>query len=96
MKPELTGSHRSTYEAVFQHPVARNLDWRDLRAMLGALPDVVQQEHNGTLKVTRNGKTLVLHGPGHKNVASVQELMNLRRFLEQTDKARDFSAAKGV
>ena len=71
MKPQLTGSHRSTYEAVFQHPVARNLDWRDVRAMLDALPDIVQQEHNGTLKVTRNGKTMVLHGPVHKNVASV-------------------------
>lgn len=53
--------------------------------MLGALPETVQQEHNGTLKVTRNGKTLVLHGPAHKNIASVQELMDLRRFLEQTD-----------
>jgi hypothetical protein len=85
MKNQLTGSHLSTYEAVFQHPVARNLVWRDVCSMLNALPNVVQQEHNGTLKVTRNGKTLVLHGPAHKNVADVQELMDLRRFLEQSD-----------
>jgi len=85
MMPQLTGPHRSTYEAIFQHPVARNLDWRDVRSMLGALPDVLQQEHNRTLKVTRNGHTLVLHGPIQKRVAEVQELMDLRRFLEQSD-----------
>jgi hypothetical protein len=84
MKSLLTGMHQSTYELIFQHPVARNLNWQDLQAMLGALPDVVQHECNGILKVTRKGKTLVLHGPVHKNVASVQELMNLRSFLEQT------------
>jgi hypothetical protein len=96
MKNQLTGSHRSTYEAVFQHPVARNLVWRDVCSMLGALPDVVQQEHNGTLKVTRSGKTLVLHGPAHKNVANVQELMDLRRFLEQTDGPSQPPAQKGA
>jgi hypothetical protein len=44
--------------------------------------------HAGTetnhLKVTRNGKTQVLHGPVHKNVANVQEMMNLRHFLEHS------------
>jgi hypothetical protein len=96
MKSELTGSQRSTYEAVFQHPVPRNLNWRDVCSMLGALPGVVQQEHNGTLKVTRNGHTMVLHGPGHKNVANVQELMNLRRFLEQSNTADQQSAGAGT
>lgn len=96
MKPQLTGSHRSTYEAVFQHPVARNLDWRDVRSMLAALPDVVQQEHNRTLKVTRNGHTLVLHGPIRKTLADVQELMDLRRFLEQSDGPSQSPAREGA
>ena len=96
MMPQLTGSHRSTYEAVFQHPVARNLVWRDVRAMLGALPGVLQQEHNRTLKVTRNGHTLVLHGPIQKNLAEVQELMDLRRFLEQSEAASQQPAAEGA
>ena len=31
METELTGTHRTTYDAVFQHPIARNLAWRDVR-----------------------------------------------------------------
>ena len=30
MKPQLSGSHRRTYDAIFRHPAARNLGWRDL------------------------------------------------------------------
>jgi len=50
--------------------------------MLGALTGVSQEEHDGTLKVMRNGLKLVLHRPLRKNVTDVQELMHLRRFLE--------------
>lgn len=95
MIPELTRSHRSTYDVVFQHPVARNLYWRELCSMLGTLPGVVLQEHDGAVKVTRNGKTQVLHGQVHKNIASVQEVMDLRRFLEQSDTSAQHSAADG-
>jgi len=84
METELTGTHRTTYDAVFQHPISRNLVWRDVRSMLGALSGVEQDERNGTLKVTRNGRTVVLHEPIRKNVTDVQELMNLRRFLEHS------------
>ena len=34
MNTKLSRSHRHTYDAVFQHPVARNLDWKDVRSML--------------------------------------------------------------
>ena len=33
MKPRLMGSHRRTYDAIFRHPAARNLQWRNVRAM---------------------------------------------------------------
>jgi hypothetical protein len=84
VETELTESHRQTYESVFQHPVARNLLWRDVRTMLGALHGLEQEEHDGTLKVKRNGRTLVLHRPYRKNVADVAELMQIRRFLEHS------------
>ena len=96
METHLQGSHRTTYDAVFQHPIARNLAWRDVRSMLGALPDTVQQEHEGTLKVTRNGRSLVLHRPVHKNIADVQELMDLRRFLEQSDMPSPLPVVQGT
>lgn len=85
MDIELSGTHRTTYDAVFQHPISRNLVWRDVVSMLGAIDGIEQREHDGTLKVTRNGQTLVMHQPVHKQIADVQELMNLRRFLEKPD-----------
>ena len=84
MELNLTGSHRQTYESVFQHPIARNLAWRDVRSMLGAFDGVEQEERDGTLKVKRNGHCLVLHRPYRKNIADVGELMQIRRFLEHS------------
>jgi hypothetical protein len=85
MEPQLSGSHRTTYDAIFQHPISRNLIWRDVRSMLAALPGAAQEERNGTLKVTRNGHGVILHEPLRKNVTDIHELMQLRRFLENSE-----------
>jgi hypothetical protein len=95
MKPHLTGAHRRTYDAVFQHPLARNLDWRDVRSMLRAIGGVAR-EHNGNLKIARNGQTLVLHPSSNKNVASVEELMEVRHFLERSESTLAPPAAEGA
>jgi len=81
MKTELSGPHRTTYEAVFRHPVARNLQWLEVRSLLVALADDVE-ENDDVLKVTRNGKTLILHRPRRKGIDDVEELMKVRHFLE--------------
>src|SRR4051812_22778668 len=78
-----TGSHRGTYDAVFRRPAAHNLQWRDVWSMLGTFADAVQ-EHNGTLKVTRNGQALVLHRPRGKDLADLKELAQVRHFLERS------------
>jgi hypothetical protein len=91
----LTGSHRSTYDAVFQHPVARNLTWVDVRSMLVSLADVVH-EHDDVLKIVRNGKTLVLHRPYRKGMGDIQELMKVRHFLTQSDVVPEPPAPDGV
>ena len=52
-----------------------NLQWRDVWSMLGAIPEVqAVEDHNGTLKVTRHGQTLMLHRPRGKDLADKQEL----------------------
>ena len=84
MKTQLQGAHQRTFDAVFAHPIARNLAWRDVCSMLEAMTDVVQEEHEGTLKVSRNGRMVLLHRPTRKNMSDVQELMDLRRFLEHS------------
>ena len=83
MGTHLTGSHRSTLAAIFQHPVARNLHWREVRSLLGALAEVVE-EPNGNLKATRGGHVLVVHPSRDKEVAEIEQVMEIRHFLQRS------------
>jgi hypothetical protein len=95
MDLKMLGSHRSTYDAVFQHPVARNLAWRDVRSMLGSLAEV-EEGGGGALKFTRNGHSLVVHPPRRKDFDDVQALMDIRHFLERSGAASQEAVADGV
>ncbi|SDR66695.1 hypothetical protein [Opitutus sp. GAS368] len=79
----LTGSHLRTYEAIFRHPAAQNLQWHDVLALFRHIGQV-EEETNGNLKVTRHGRVLVLHPPRSKDVGATEELMALRHFLERS------------
>lgn len=81
----LSGSHLSTYNTIFQHPISHNLEWRAVRGLLENIGSVVEQA-NGNLKATRNGQTLVLHPHFSKDVAEMNDVMALRRFLERSEK----------
>jgi hypothetical protein len=93
--PSLHGSHRRTYETIFQHPLAHNLSWRDVHALLRHLA-VVTEETNGNLKVTRAGEVLVLHPARTKEVAEADEMMALRHFLQRSDGPEHPAAAAGA
>lgn len=80
----LTGSHQRTYNAIFQHPISHNLAWREVHALFREMGELTT-ETNGNLKVTRNGQTLTLHTPRYKDVATAEELMNLRHFIERSE-----------
>jgi hypothetical protein len=95
MDLETLGSHRGTYDAVFQHPIARNLQWRDVRSLLDSLAEV-EEGSGGSLKFTRSGHTLVIHPPRRKDFADVHALMNVRRFLEESGPASPVVEAEGV
>ncbi len=75
--------HQTTYKAIFQHPIAHNLQWHDVRSMLDALAEVTE-EHNGNLKYTRHGEVLILHPPKHKDISDIKEVMQIRHFLERS------------
>jgi hypothetical protein len=94
MEPKLTGTHRRTYETIFRHPAAHNLEWRDVRSLLNKLAEI-EEEHNGNLKVTRNGQTIVLTPPLHKDIADVDELMKIRHFLESSGEVAPTIEAPG-
>ncbi len=79
----LNARHQHTYDAIFRYPAAHNLEWHNVRSLLEAVA-VVAEGHNGTLKVTRNGQTMVLHVPKNKDITAVDDLPAIRRFLEQS------------
>lgn len=91
--PSLTGSHLRTYNAIFQHPAAHNLQWHDVHALFRHLAEVTE-EPNGNLKVSRHGQVLVLHPPRTKDVSATDELMALRHFLERSEAAAAGPAAE--
>jgi hypothetical protein len=84
MKEPLTGSHRKTYDNVFQHPTPRDIQWRDVWSMLGALVDSAVEEQNGSLVITWNGRTLTLRRPRGKDLADLKELSQIRHFIERS------------
>ena len=82
----LTGSHLRTYTTIFQHPASHNLEWRDVRSLFGHIAEVAEQP-NGNLRVTRNGQALVMRSHRTKDVAEIDELMELRHFIERSEAA---------
>lgn len=83
MDVQMSGTHQNTYNAIFQHPAARNLQWHDVRSMLSSISDV-EEEHNGNLRFIRHGETLTVHPPKHKDISDIHELMQIRHFLERS------------
>jgi hypothetical protein len=94
METQMSKVHQTTYNAVFQHPIAQNLQWHDVRSMLNALTDVTE-EHNGNLKFMRNGEILMLHPPKHKDLSDIKELMQIRHFLERSSEPVKATLAEG-
>ena len=95
MKPPLTKSHQGTYDAIFRHPVAHNLQWRDVRSMLGELGTVVDQE-NGHFKTTCGGETLILHPANDKLLPDVDVVMAIRHFLKRVGMDHPPAAQAGI
>jgi hypothetical protein len=84
MKPVLSKHHQITYDAIFRHPVARNLHWRDIRSMLAEIGEVIDQ-NNGDFKTRCGGKTVTFHPAGDKTIGDVDVLMSIRHFLTEAD-----------
>src|SRR3954463_3616579 len=94
MESNTLGTHQETYDAVFRHPIARNLQWREVRSMLGTLAEV--SENGGHVKFTRNGVTLALRRPRGKDLSDAQEVMQVRHFLERSGPPPKRAVADGV
>ena len=95
MKPTLSGPSRRTYDGIFRHPAASNLAWRDVRSMLEVMAQIVEAP-NGNLQITRNGLTLALHPSLDKNIVQIEELMEIRHFIERSGAVVPQAVAEGT
>jgi hypothetical protein len=80
----LTGAHLRTYQTIFQHPISHNLGWQEVHALFRHVGEM-DEEPNGNFKVTRNGRTLILHPSRTKDVAETDQLMAMRHFLRESE-----------
>lgn len=95
METQMSKIHQTTYNAIFGHPIAHNLQWHDVRSLLNSVADMTE-EHNGNLKFTRNGETLTVHPPRHKDLSDIEELKKIRHFLERSSVPAQPIIAEGV
>lgn len=75
----LNDHHRDTAARILQHPSSGNVEWHAVVSLLDAIAEV-EQRHDGKLKVTVGGDTVVLTRPRGKDV-STQQLVDLRSLL---------------
>jgi hypothetical protein len=80
----LSREHARTLDAIFQHPVSHNLEWRHLMSLLETI-GTVTEGHDRAYHITLNGQTHAMQQqPPHKDLADVGELVALRHFLART------------
>jgi hypothetical protein len=75
----LSVSHRRTFDALFRHPLAHNLEWKDVVALIGKLGEVREPSGNEFL-FELGGHHIVLQKPHHKDLTA-DELLAIRRFV---------------
>jgi hypothetical protein len=74
-------SHRRTFEEIFRHPQAHNLEWRRVVALIAEIGDVDEKPDNEfVFKVA--GKRHAMRRPHHKDLTGA-EMIELRHFLTQ-------------
>lgn len=78
---QLSNRHAHTVEQIFQHPASHNLEWRDVTSLIAHL-GTVEEKDNGRLTFTVNGISQVFQRSSEKDVSEVQQVLDLRHFLE--------------
>ena len=79
---QLSREHGRTLHAIFQHPAAHNLEWRQIVALLETF-GTITEARDRHYHVAINGQTHTMQRPQHKDLADIEELVALRRFLER-------------
>ena len=74
-----TGAEQRTLAAIFRHPLAHNLAWREVASLFAAIGSI-DERHSGEFVLTAGDQTHVMKKPHHKDLTG-DDVMELRRFL---------------
>jgi hypothetical protein len=74
-------AHLRTLEALFRHPVAHNLEWSDVLALMEKISEV-HRRNDDKFTFDLAGQHYVMHKPHGKDLSS-SEVADLRHFLER-------------
>jgi hypothetical protein len=75
----VTGGDRRTLDTIFRHPLAHNLDWREVVSLFAVIGEA-EEKHNGEFAFHAGGEQLLMKKPHHKDLTG-PNVMDLRHFL---------------
>lgn len=73
------GQRRITLDAVFQHPLAHNLEWREVIALIDSI-GAVTEKHDGEFLLEAGNQRLSVKRPHGKDIEG-PDVIELRHFL---------------
>lgn len=77
----IRGAHLRTFEALFRHPPAHNLEWMDVLALIDKI-GAVHEKGGNKFAFDVGGAHLLMHKPHTKDLTS-SEVVDLRHFLQR-------------
>jgi hypothetical protein len=92
--PALSGAQHRTLEAIFRHPSAHNLEWRDLVALISAIGDV-HEKANSDFTFAVAGHHHTLRKPHSKDLTG-SEVIEIRHFLKLAGVAPEGTSAPAL
>jgi len=76
---QATGADRRTLDAIFQHPLAHGLSWREVVLLINAIGSA-EERHNGEFMLSVGAERMPMRRPHNKDLTA-PEVMELRHFL---------------
>jgi len=86
MSSTLSHGQKATYQSIFRHPIAHNIEWASVIPLFKHLGEV-EDEANGKTRFSRNGMSLTFRVHG-KNV-EVDEVKRIRHFMKSSSSGSD-------
>jgi hypothetical protein len=90
----VTGSDRRTLDAIFRHPLAHNLSWREVVALVSSIGDV-EEKANGDFLFRAGDERLAIKKPHTKDLTTA-DVMDLRHVLTRAGWSPDAAAPAQV